>query len=75
MKYIHEEKKNITHVQWLVMTSRAESLMEISNWVVGWSRVIPSPGICNPGVCIHIQNDDSIIQNVIQHFEGLLRTS
>ena len=28
-------------VQWIVKTSGAESLIEISKWLVGWSRMVP----------------------------------
>ena len=28
-------------MQWIVKTSGAESLIEISNWLVGWSRMVP----------------------------------
>ena len=28
-------------MQWIVKRSGAESLIEISNWLVGWSRMVP----------------------------------
>ena len=36
--------------------SRAESLVEISNWIVGCSQMVQSH-FDNPGVCTHIQID------------------
>ena len=50
MKYIH------SHAHCLVKTSGAESLIDISNWMVGWSGMVPSR-FDNPDVRIHVQND------------------
>ena len=49
----------------------AESLIEISSWIVGWSRVVPSR-FNNPGVCIHIQTD--VTASSKQRHSTFLRT-
>ena len=69
MKYIHEEKKNITsslslmHTHWIVTMSVwsqefGRNIKLDSGMVLGGTNRID-----NPGVCIHMQSDVTVSSN------------